>query len=439
MRRLTIVLIVLLTTTFALSRLYLLYSHKFYDVTGTAEWISDKHRLAAGDPLAFFAVRDFELPSNRYYTKIKIVGDPEYTLYFNGVEIGGRRVGEDRWLDVYDVTPFAKTGRNRIVVAMRSDNGVGGLIAALDIAPDYQNMVVSGRDWKIYRQWSDRLLLADVPSIASRPPMLLGRPPMRRWNYLERRERSLATPPQKIVPPKNVSTMIGALPEVRVINGVAVTVTSRSDGLRLRTDTRTRAADAARSRESFRPRQRALRERCFRARAARREPAVVRLRQRRADDHRSGGTIVPLRDGVRLAGARGRRAVALEQHFAHEVLFARHHLVIDGRRIFARHPETSRRAAGHGSHEELDHLDLRALHAGVAHHQKRRRGDGVEHFLFGVGRHVRMNRVRRGRRDLVLEDPDVLEGAHEFVDHFVAHRRTACDDRSVHGRRRIGG
>jgi hypothetical protein len=228
MRRLTIVLIVLLTTTFALSRLYLLYSHKFYDVTGTAEWISDKHRLAAGDPLAFFAVRDFELPSNRYYTKIKIVGDPEYTLYFNGVEIGGRRVGEDRWLDVYDVTPIAKTGRNRIVVAVRSDNGVGGLIAALDIAPDYQNMVVSGRDWKIYRQWSDRLLLADVPSIASRPPMLLGRPPMRRWNYLERRERSLATPPQKIVPRKNVSTMIGALPEVRVINGVAVTVTSRS-------------------------------------------------------------------------------------------------------------------------------------------------------------------------------------------------------------------
>jgi hypothetical protein len=228
MRRLTIALVVLLIATFALSRLYLLYSHKFYDVTGTAEWIWDKHRVAAGVPLAFFAVRDFELPSNRYYTKIKIVGDPEYTLYFNGVEIGGRRVGEDRWLDVYDVTPIAKTGRNRIVVAVRSENGVGGLIAALDIAPDYQNMIVSGSDWKIYRQWSDRLLLADVPSIAARPPMLLGRPPMRRWNYLERRERSLATPPQKIIQPRSVNTMIGALPEVRVINGVAVTATTRT-------------------------------------------------------------------------------------------------------------------------------------------------------------------------------------------------------------------
>jgi hypothetical protein len=231
MRRLTIALVVLLIATFALSRLYLLYSHKFYDVTGTAEWIWDKHRLAAGDPLAFFAVRDFELPSNRYYTKIRIVGDPEYTLYFNGVEIGGRRVGEERWLDVYDVTPIAKTGRNRIVVAVRSENGVGGLIAGLDIAPDYQNMVVSGSDWKIYRQWSDRLLLADVPSIAARPPMLLGRPPMRRWNYLERKERSLAVPPRKIVAPKSVSTMIGALPDVRVIEGVAVTVTTRSSAV----------------------------------------------------------------------------------------------------------------------------------------------------------------------------------------------------------------
>lgn len=227
MRRFTIILGAILLATFAFSRLYLLYSHKFYDVTGTAEWIWDKHRLAAGEPLAFFATRDFELPANRYYTKIKIVGDPEYTLYFNGTEVGGRRVGEERVLDVYDVSMLAKTGRNRIVVALRSENGVGGLIAAIDIAPDYQNMLVTGSDWKIVRQWSDALLAGDVPSIKSKPPMLLGKPPMRRWNYLEKIDRPLATPPQKFVAPIAITQIAAQLPEVRVIEGVAVTATTR--------------------------------------------------------------------------------------------------------------------------------------------------------------------------------------------------------------------
>ena len=227
MRRLTIALFVLAIVTFAFSRLYLLYSHKFFDVTGTAEWIWDKHRLASGQPMAFFAARDFDLPANRYYTKIKIVGDPEYTLYFNGVQVGGRRVGEERVLDVYDVSILAKTGRNRIVVALRSENGVGGLIAALDIAPDYQNMLVTGRDWKIFRQWNDALLAGDVASIASKPPMLLGRPPMRKWNYLEKLDRPLATPPQKIVAPVAATQMIAELPEVRVVEGVAVVATLR--------------------------------------------------------------------------------------------------------------------------------------------------------------------------------------------------------------------
>ena len=95
-----------------------------------AQWIWQQHRLAQGDPAAFFATHEFDLPPNRSFTRIKMLGDPEYTLYFNGVAIGGRHVGDDNEaLDTYDVSALARDKKNRMVVAVRSANGVGGLIA----------------------------------------------------------------------------------------------------------------------------------------------------------------------------------------------------------------------------------------------------------------------------------------------------------------------
>src|SRR4051795_5375703 len=76
MRRLSIVFGLLVLFTFAFSRLQLLYSHKFFDNTGRAEWIWVNPRIASGDPQAFFATTDFDLPPNRYFTKIKLAGDP---------------------------------------------------------------------------------------------------------------------------------------------------------------------------------------------------------------------------------------------------------------------------------------------------------------------------------------------------------------------------
>src|SRR5713101_4485864 len=131
MRRLDIATFGLFLFTAAFHRLNLLYSHKFFDVTGRAQWIWPQHRFAANVPVAFFATRDFDLPKNRYFTRIKIAGDPQYTLYFNGREVGGRRTAEDMALDVYDVSTLAHDGPNRIVVAARSANGVGGLLASV--------------------------------------------------------------------------------------------------------------------------------------------------------------------------------------------------------------------------------------------------------------------------------------------------------------------
>ena len=221
MRRLAIILAAIFLFTFAFSRLQLLYSHKFFDVTGPAEWIWMQHRMAQNVPVAFFATRDFDLPADRYFTKIKIAADPEYTLYFNGQQVAGRRGQDGDLLDVYDVSALARTGRNRIVIAARSANGVGGVIAAVDIRPDFL-VVPTGRDWNIVRVWSDDLPLRDPPRSLLARPMLLGRPPARRWNYLTRRPGEFLKPITRVVAPRRAFRMVGALPEISIKGGVAV-------------------------------------------------------------------------------------------------------------------------------------------------------------------------------------------------------------------------
>lgn len=224
MRRLAIVAASVVIATFSLSRLWLLYAHKFYDVTGRAQWIWAQHQLSRNIPVAFFATRDFDLPPNRYFTKVKIAGDPEYTLWFNGTEIGGRKVGDARAIDVYDVTPIARTSANRMVIGVRSRDGVGGIIASVDIAPDYQNVVVTDEKWHIVRQWMDDLMVRDPEPSAVTGPMRLGRPPAGRWNYLARQDRKRAEPPQRVIAPRGTFDIRTGLARVDVRAGVAVTL-----------------------------------------------------------------------------------------------------------------------------------------------------------------------------------------------------------------------
>jgi hypothetical protein len=215
-RRLLIIAASIFIVVAAFSRLELLYSHKFYDNTGRAQWIWQQNRFAQGDPAAFFATAEFDLPPNRAFTRIKMLGDPEYTLYFNGVAAGGRHVGDDNEaLDTYDVSNMARDKKNRIVVAVRSANGVGGLIVAIDLTQEFGNFIVTGADWHIIRRWRDDLLLRDPPADQMARPQLLGQPPARRWNYLAQRDAKFFAPAQRVVAP---------LQSFDVIGGTAVTV-----------------------------------------------------------------------------------------------------------------------------------------------------------------------------------------------------------------------
>lgn len=227
MRPLTIGVLAIFVLVAAFTRLELLYGHKFFDVTGRAQWIWSPHRLSRGSPVAFFATRTFDLPPARLFTRIKILGDPEYTLYFNGNEIGGRRVGEEHALDLFDVSALARDRANRIVVAVRSPNGVGGLIASVDVAPELQNLIPTGAEWTIVRQRSPGLLQSDPAPAAVTAPMLLGSPPARRWNYLSRRDGVTSPAIREAVAPRDRFEVLTALPDIAVVGGVAVS-TSRA-------------------------------------------------------------------------------------------------------------------------------------------------------------------------------------------------------------------
>ena len=224
MKRLTIVLAFLFVFTAAFSHLVSVYAQKFHDRTASARWIFARHDLSSNEPVAFFAAREINLPPNRVYTRLKILGDPEYTLYLNGREVASRRVGEARALDYYDISELVQTGRNRIVVAVRAPKGVGGLLASVDIAPETENWIVSDGQWKIYRQWDPLLLEFDIAG-RFEAPMIVGEPPVGRWNYLEISRRDAGIAPVELLTAKTTFEVNARLPVIRTDRGVSVATT----------------------------------------------------------------------------------------------------------------------------------------------------------------------------------------------------------------------
>jgi hypothetical protein len=226
-RRLAVAAGVIFLFTAAFAKLERTYSQKFFDVTGRAQWIWAPHRMSDDFPLAFFATRDFDLPERRYYTQLKILGEPEYTIWINGRIVGTRNVGEERSLDTYDISPLVRTGKNRIVVGVRAPRGVGGLIASIDIGPEAANWVVTDHTWKIYRVWMPQLLQFDVPPKAQ-IPVVVGEPPIGRWNYLKLAKQELAVPPASVQQPRETFEQIGYIPTIETRSGVAVAGTARA-------------------------------------------------------------------------------------------------------------------------------------------------------------------------------------------------------------------
>ena len=220
-KRLTAVVLFIFLFTAAFSTLDRVYSQKFLDITGAAKWIWARHPMSEGKPVAFFAVREFDLPESRHFTHLKVLGDPEYAVYLNGVPVAARHVGEERTLDVYDVSSIAHTGRNRVVIAVRAPKGAGGLIAAIDIAPENANWAVTDESWRIYRNWTPSLLVAD-PAQPWEPPLILGEPPHGRWNYLTQHPQKLREATGEPTAPLRKFEIEGLVPTISLRGGIAV-------------------------------------------------------------------------------------------------------------------------------------------------------------------------------------------------------------------------
>jgi hypothetical protein len=220
MRRLAILALFLLCFTAAFSTLFRYFTRRLEDFTGPARWIWAAHQISRNVPVVFFATRNFDMPAGSKFAHLKIFADPEYTLWLNGREVAGRRSDDRRALDVYDVSPLVRSRNNRVVVAVRSTNGVGGLIAAIDVADEHENAIVTDDSWRIFRRWNDALPVRDIGN--AQRPMLLGTPPLGRWHYLPPRPANFDPPPKKMVPPKQAISYVATIPSVKIVEGVAV-------------------------------------------------------------------------------------------------------------------------------------------------------------------------------------------------------------------------
>lgn len=228
MKRITGVLAFVLVFTASFCHLQRTYERKFFDVTGEAKWIWAQHPLNANAPLAFFAAREFSLPEKRAITHLKILADPEYTIYVNGQPVISRRAGDGkRSLDVIDLAPIVKTGRNRIVVAVRAPQGFGGLIASIDLAAENAAWLVTDERWNIYRRWDPAILTRDLPAEAQRP-MVIGEPPVGQWDFLPQRGVQPDPVVAEVLAPSREFQAIGQLPAIRNTNGIAVAGVDRA-------------------------------------------------------------------------------------------------------------------------------------------------------------------------------------------------------------------
>ena len=197
------------------------FVNRFSDSTGEAQWIWQEHRISSREPVSFYATSTFQLPESREYVRIKIAAAPAYTLFFNGREIGGG-ARSDVTLDVFDVTKYAQTGTNRLVASVRSGDGVGGLLAAVDLGPTLMNAVVTGDDWNIFPGWHEDIAVRNPRGVAPEAPIVLGGPPFGRWNYPAMTEGKTYGDARFIGYPVSRTMIESALPEIRTVGGVVI-------------------------------------------------------------------------------------------------------------------------------------------------------------------------------------------------------------------------
>ena len=99
--------------------------------TAGAQWIWAEGALEKSEPLAFYAVRDFELGAPPARASIHVLADEAYVLFVNEKRVGSGAYFAGAPLDTYRLDSLLRPGWNRVAIELRSGRGAGGLLCAL--------------------------------------------------------------------------------------------------------------------------------------------------------------------------------------------------------------------------------------------------------------------------------------------------------------------
>jgi hypothetical protein len=164
--------------------------------TRGAWWIWASGVEPIGQPIAFYAVGDFELDAVEP-ARIAIAADEGYELHVNGrpVGVGVYRPGTS--IDRYRIDDLLRVGNNRLTVRLQSLRGHGGLLATVATAVEPERtLLVTSDGWRIFREHDPRLFDADADLPAGEPPQVWQRAPTGRWRlHPAAGDRPLLPPP----------------------------------------------------------------------------------------------------------------------------------------------------------------------------------------------------------------------------------------------------
>jgi hypothetical protein len=148
--------------------------------TGDAQWIWKKLDRKDHYPVAFYAIRDFDLESPPARARLLVTADEEYVLTLNGKRIGAGAYEPGAPLDVYEVGALLFPGGNRLVVELRSACGAGGLLLSLQDGAG-RDLVASDEHWRLFPRHQLGLVRGWLPIGGGEPAFCWGYPPMGRW------------------------------------------------------------------------------------------------------------------------------------------------------------------------------------------------------------------------------------------------------------------
>ncbi len=152
-----------------------------------ARWIWAEQRDEQGTPMAFFAVRDFDLDFEPTAATLWVAADEEYQVGLNSDAFGVGRLTHSEGgavvIDHYRVEDVLEVGSNQLAIEARSSRGAGGLMAHLDVEG------ANGERWRLSTDEAWRIVRG-APAEGRFPPggeepVVWGRAPSGRWAKLD--------------------------------------------------------------------------------------------------------------------------------------------------------------------------------------------------------------------------------------------------------------